>query len=106
MRGFFRWALRALQVRTDLDDLYRTTHTLRLRLNATEAMVVALAWTHPDSQALLERIHEWMSTPSGEGLSESLRDIQQSEHKRVTTHWQSLICGTPVATPATWSSVN
>jgi hypothetical protein len=93
---------RVITMRAEIEELYRSTHTLRQRLAASEAMVIALAWTHPDRVLLLEGIRHWMDRPADASLSDYLQALKRGEHERVTSHWHSLLAGGPTH-PSTFS---
>ena len=92
---------RVTRLETDLADLTKGTHALRLRLSASEAMTIALAWTHPDAPQLVERLHRWMESPADAELSDYLQALKQREHDRVVSQWTGLLEGTPMWLPRT-----
>jgi hypothetical protein len=84
---------RLVTMRADQADLYRIVDKLRKRLTTTEAMVVALASTHPDPAPVLTRLRSWMDLAVDGSLNDELLAMATAERERVLGEWHALLLG-------------
>ena len=72
-------------------NLYEIVDALRKRLVTAEAIVVALASSHPAIDALLEKLNAWVEPPKPLAPGEYVRELAYFERDRVLLHWSNVL---------------
>ena len=81
-------------MRADQADLYAIVDKLRKCLTTTEAMVVALASTHPDPAPVFSKLRSWMDLAVNGAVDSELLAIAKAERDRVIDEWNTALVGT------------